>query len=593
MKTFLLDLHGGLSRLGPAAPLLYPYRAEGELEVMLEAAGRDLRELADAVRASLLRDYRPRTQVVFVIDLAAGGLVEQTGRIRAEFLGHLAGRGIVPARVVVVAVDALGREPHTGIPEEAAARAAWERDAQALSAGAAPVEGMLVLRFPLQRTPEPVFQQHLVHLAYLLAVVTELEDGDEVRRERLYTVDAVALDPAETGAWMAEHERALAHAQREVERAIQHPEPVELALIEDANCGCSRVLDPLEVGQKTYGWLRGPDDFAGWRGWWQETGRRLAAHAKAGEEVVQGCMKEWRGRAFETTPRTVDSTADHAAQVRERLHAARRALAGTQHPRRDEPDWEAEMARATLRVHALLEARPRPQAFFVFTAFLIPLLVLPVLLTLPRDPAGDVAAAVLVLAGGAGAAAWVLRRLSGRLHLETHRAQTRGREVSSGVQQQVDRRKRHLAALCAVEVARRNDAVAQEAARAFGERMRLLKFHQRELAAHRDRAGKFARACAPGRPASPAPAPAADEAPPAAAPLRIEQPPHLNAVYAPALAAGIPRERPYEVRVRSGAMVIRRASTRLRGLLHVQLGDDIIYRPVQGGPPGAPAAEPE
>src|SRR5688500_5374529 len=170
MKTFLVDLHGGLARLGPAAPVLYPYRAEGELEVMLEAAGRDLRELADGVRVSLLRDYRPRTQLVFVVDLAHGGLVEQTGRLRAEFLATLAARGIVPSRVVGVAVDALGREPHTGIPEDAAAKAAWERDAAALSAGSAPVEGMLVLRFPLQRAPEPVFQQHLVQLAYLLAV---------------------------------------------------------------------------------------------------------------------------------------------------------------------------------------------------------------------------------------------------------------------------------------------------------------------------------------------------------------------------------------------------------------------------------------
>jgi hypothetical protein len=599
LKTFLIDLHGGLARLGPAVPLLYPFRAEGEMEVLLEAGKRDLRELAEGVRASLLRDWRPRVQLVFLIDLAAGGLVEPVERIRREFVGTLAARGIQPARIVVVAVDALAREAHTGAPEEPGARAAWERDSAVMSAeGHHPLEDVLVLRFPLRRAPEPVFQQGLVQLAYLLAVIAELEEGAEVRRERLYTVDSVALDAAEVHAWMANYDRCLAQAQRTVEHALAHPDPVELQLIQDADCGCSRVLETIEVGQKSYGLLRNSDDIAGWRFWWQETGRKLAAHATAGEEVVHGCMKDWRTRDFETTARPVPNVTEFAAELRERLHTARRALAKESQPRWDAPDWEAEMQRLTPRVHGLIEARPRPQAFWVFTAGMLVLLTAPLLLALGRGTAGRIDTAVLVILIGAGAAWWVLRRLSTRLHDETHHARERGREISKDVHAQVDRRKRHLAALCAVEVARRNDAVAQQAARAFGERTRLLKHHQREIAQHRDRGRKLAQAAALGAPASSAPSSVststdADEAPPAA--LQTDRPPHANAVYAPALCSGIPRERPYEVRVRSGAMVIRRTSTRLRGLQHVQLGDDILYRPVRGqplagGPPPAPPA---
>lgn len=592
MKTFLVDLHGGLARLGPAVPLLYPYRAEGELEVLLEAGKRDLRELAEAVRASLLRDWRPRVQLVFLLDLAAGGLVQPIERIRRELVGTLAARGIQPARVVVVAVDALAREANTGAPEEPAARGAWERDSAALSAGGGhPLQDVLVLRFSLRRAPEPLFQQGLVQLVYLLAAVVELDEGTDVRRERLYTVDAVALDAGEVHAWMARYDRCLAHAQRGVEHALAHPEPVELQLIQDADCGCSRVLETVEVGQKTYGPLRGADDVAGWRFWWQETGRALAAHAAAGEEVVHGCMKDWRTREWETTAHPVPHVTEFAAELRERLHAARRALAKEAHPRWDAPDWEGEMQRLTPRVHGAIEARPRPQAFWVFTAGLLVLLTAPVLLAMGRGTAGRVDTAVLLLLIAGGAAWGVLRRLSGRLHDETHHARERGREISKEVHAGVDRRKRHLAALCAVEVARRNDAVAQQAARALGERTRLLKHHQREIAQHRDRARKLAHAAALGAPAgsSAPPAADADDAPPAA--LRTDRPPHANAVYAPALCAGIPRERPYEVRVRSGAMVIRRGSTRLRGLQYVQLGDDILYRPVRGAP-AAPADPP-
>jgi hypothetical protein len=594
LKTFLIDLHGGLARLGPAVPLLYPYRAEGELEVLLEAGKRDPRELAEAVRASLLRDWQPRVQLVFLLDLAAGGLVEPIHRIRSELVGTLAARGIHPARVVVVAVDALAWEADTGAPQEPAARAAWERDCAALSAeGHHPLRDVLVLRFALRRAPEPLFQQGLVQLVYLLAAVVELEDGADVRGERLYTVDAVALDAGEVRAWMAHYDRCLAHALRGVEHALSHPEPVELQLIQDADCGCSRVLETVEVGQKSYGLLRSADDVAGWRFWWQETGRTLAAHAAAGEEVVHGCMKDWRTRQFETTARPVPSVTEFAAELGERLHAARRALARESQPRWDTPDWEAEMQRLTPRVHGLIEARPRPQAFWVFTAGLLVLLTAPLLLAMGRGTAGRVDTSVLVLAIGAGAAWWVLRRLAKRLHDETHHARERGREISKDVHAQVDRRKRHLAALCAVEVARRNDAVAQQAARAFGERTRLLKHHQREIAQHRDRARKLAQAAALGATAGSAsspPAAEADEAPPAA--LRTDRPPHANPVYAPALCAGIPRERPYEVRVRAGAMVIRRGSVRLRGLRYVQLGDDILYRPVRGASAAAPTDPP-
>lgn len=618
MKTFLVDLHGGLARLGPAVPLLYPYRADGTLEVMLEAGRREPRELAEAIRASLLRDWQPRVQLVFLVDLAGGGLTEQVGRLRTELVGTLAARGLQPARVTVVALDALARDAGTGIPQEPAARAAWERDAQALQAQGTPaLEGVLVLRFPLRRAPEPLFQQHLVQLVYLVAALVELEEETEVRRERLYTVDAIALDAAEVRAWMAEYARCLDHARRGVEHALAHPEPVELALIEDADCGCSRVLENVEVGQKTYGALRGPDDVAGWRFWWQETGRRLEAHARAGEEVVHGCMRDWRGRTFETTTRSVPSIVDTAAELREQLFTARRVLAKEAQPRRETPEWETEMLRLTPRVHAAIEARPRAQAFWVFTAAFFLLLTSSLLLAMGRGVAGRVDTAVLVLVGGAGAVAYVLRRLGKRLHDETHLAQERGREISKETHLQVDRRKRHLAALCAVEVARRNDAVAQEAARAFGERSRLLKHHQRELAQHRERAARMAQAAALGAPGS-APAPTSDpanpstgssrsapstlppfagdgdEAPPPPAALQVDQPPHRNAVYAPALCAGIPRERPYEVRVRSGALVIRRASVRLRGLQYVQLGDDILYRPVRGASPagGTPSDAP-
>jgi hypothetical protein len=127
VKTFLLDVHGGALRSGPAAPLLYPLQAADELQVFgpagPKAGSTDLGDLADRVRIALLRQPVQRWLALFLIELDAGegtgrsaSLVEPLERIRSEFLGPLAAVGLAPARVVVLAADGLAREPHTGAP---------------------------------------------------------------------------------------------------------------------------------------------------------------------------------------------------------------------------------------------------------------------------------------------------------------------------------------------------------------------------------------------------------------------------------------------------------------------------------------------
>ncbi|HEX5725345.1 MAG TPA: hypothetical protein VFX98_07750, partial [Longimicrobiaceae bacterium] len=255
MKTFLVDLHGGLARFGPARPLLYPFLASGRLELLGAA---DAGALAEAMRISSVRDYRPRVQAVFLVDLPAGpggrGLAEQLGWLRAEVLAPLAAAGLQPARVVVVALDSLAREPHTGVPLDPAARERWERDAEALAGGdPAALRELHLLRFPLRRAPEPAFQQDLVSLVYLAGALVELfEAGEELGGGRVLGVDEVALDGPAVAAWMAEYERALGRALDAVGHQLEHPEPVTLRLVEDAGCGCAGALDLPRLGQKTF-----------------------------------------------------------------------------------------------------------------------------------------------------------------------------------------------------------------------------------------------------------------------------------------------------------------------------------------------------
>ena len=603
LKTFLVDLHGGLARLGPALPLLYPFQARGELEEVRApepcAAARGLGAMAEAVRISMLRDFRPGVQVVFLADLPVGpagpGLVEQVERIRAEFLAPLAAGGLTPSRVVVVALDSLARERDTGVPLDPGARERWEKDADALAPPAGRVlEGVTALRFPLRRAPEVAFQQDLVRLVYLVAVLVELFGaGDEVGAGRLLSVDEVALDAPGIARWLAEYERCLRRGQTAVDHQLDHPEPVSIPLIEDAGCGCAGVLGTPRLAPKTFPLLRGLDDANDWRRWWQEAGQSLATHAQAAEELVRRCTREWRTREFRPTPREVADVAGKAEELGRRLEESRRALATGDRLREDgaEFDWDDDMRRMTPRVHALLDARPRLQATAVFSAVLLLLLLTPVWLTLPpsRPVAVRLETVALLLAGSAGVLYGTLSTLRGRLHAQANEAYGRAVEITSGVLNHAERRRRHLTALCEMEVARRNDAQAQAALRAARRRTLMLKHHRAALERHLELARAFAR-CHPAAPSAVPPSSRVEGDGAARAATRewpVDVPPHLSPVYAPALCAGARAEEAYEVRV--GARVLRRASSLIVGLHHIRLGDDVIFRRPAGSQPGPPA----
>lgn len=587
VKTFLVDLHDMQDELRPVLPFLYPYLAGGEME-MLPASGQphSARGMAESVRVSVVRDYRPRLQLVFLIDLARESVVEQVGQLRREFVETLTAHGLPPSRVVVVGLDTVAREQHTGIPGDPAARALWAHDANTLaSLGDVVLEGTVVLRFPLQRTLPAVFQQQLLELVYLVAVLVELFQADEqIAPEHLYLVDQVALDAAEVREWLAEYEACLAQTREAVEHQLAHPQPVEVALIENANCGCSNVLKPPVLAAKPYGWLWHTDDSRAWRRWWQDTGAVLEREAREGEGLVRRCLKEWRARKFERTERTVDAITELVSELGEQLEQARRALARPTRIREQNVDWEAEMQRMTPRVRSLIESRPRPRAFAISTAALLLLLVPPMLMTLPPAEASRTLPAVLLVLGGGALVTWgVLGLLRGRLHDETHQALERAQEISKDIVEHVNHRKEHLAALCTVEVARRNAAEGQDAQNRAGRVMRLLRFHRKELADHRRLVETFARN-APARAVPTPPAWEADEVRRVAPGWDVELPPPWNPAYAPALCTGLPKEQSYEVRVRGGARVIRRNSSRLRALQRLQLVDDIIYNRSANGP---------
>lgn len=594
MKTFLLDLHGGLAEFGPAAPLLYPLQEAGELQIVgRRGAGggeRGLAGLAQVVRIELMREFRARWLALFLVDLptGAGGplqsLAEQLDEIRQLFLERLAERGLAPARVLVVAVDALAREPHTGAPLDPGARHRWQSDVDRLSADpSAALRGLTVVRFPLRRTPEPRFQQDLVHLVYLLLSLIEvMESDEELPRGQLYQAQEVALDSSEVARWMEEYIRCLEEAEKTVAHRLAHPEPATLQLIRNPQCACGQALEGIQLPAPSFGWFHQLRDRASGHDWGQGTGATLATHERRGEEILHRCMEERRTRRFEVESEEIPSLEEKAVQLRERLHAARHALLQESPPAEEGWDWEDEMRRQTPLLAGRIEARPRPRAFAIVLAALLVLLLAPALLTVPgAGPLRLLPPALLLLGGGLAASALALHRLRSALKDAADAALKSARRIALRISERLERQRRHLERLCEAEAARYDEAGAREALAERGREVLLLRYH-RDALQHHLRLARTLRSFHAADLPDHSFAPAATSGPQRQS-IRdrsLEEPPHRHPVYAPARCTGTRNETTHELRI--GARHLPWTSSLSRGLRHVRLVVDPIYT---GDPP--------
>jgi hypothetical protein len=303
--------------------------------------------------------------------------------------------------------------------------------------------------------------------------------------------------------------------------------------------------------------------------------------------MLRRCIDQRRAHTFPTVTEKVGSLEETVTRLQEQLHQERRALAQASASRTEEWDWEDEMQRRTPRIRALIEARPRTQAFGISAAALLILLLTPGLLTLPGTGVMRLLVPAALLLGGAGLATLLaLRSVRARLVEHAHGAHERAQKIAHLIGEHTDRRRRHLERLCEVEAARRNVAAATDAQKEQGKEVLLLKLHRAELRQHLALAQAMQShlgADSPGARSGAATAsPPAHEWP-------LEVPPHRHPTYAPALCAGRRAEYHHELRI--GVRRVEWSSALACGLKHLRLSDDPFYAAAPAGE-GTPQDQP-
>ena len=145
MRTVVLDLDGNRHIPRRFSPLLFPLMRSDGLAWLQAGSERELAAALGRARSLALIHRSPPWQLLCVVDLASGAggdgpfdgsLREIFHRLHARFLEGFAGNG--PVRTLLVAIDTLQRENHTGRPRDPKAAARWELDSRGVLSGSAP-----------------------------------------------------------------------------------------------------------------------------------------------------------------------------------------------------------------------------------------------------------------------------------------------------------------------------------------------------------------------------------------------------------------------------------------------------------------------
>jgi hypothetical protein len=501
VKTFLIDLRSQETGLGAAGPLLYPLEQPDGIHpltpTMVDDPTGQLEDLAGFVRITLVRERSYRWSAVLLVDLddrtgngSDGALLTEVERIQTHFLKHLTDHRVGPARTYIVALDTIDRDNLAGEPKNQEAARRWKHDQEALGATPDvdrlhPLRGMSVLRFPYRRSPEPDLQRDRLRLAYLTLALHQIaSEDDPLGRERMYEVAEIQFDENQVARCIADYVLRLQEAENDIRRRLDGAGEVELQLIGDPDCGCGARVSSTSLSGARFGWLR-RNDLAVWLQWGQETASALRDRFEEGRAMLQKCLEGRTGRRFDTAAETCHSLGDEARRVEGRLAAAREKVNKLVPAREERWDWDAEMRSRTPRMKALLEARPRPQAFVVFTALAVLLALVTALPTVPDPGAASlIPPALLVLAGVAVATALSIRSLHAPMVQHARAMLERSQRISKLIGERVDRQRQYLEALCEAEAARQDmEAIARARVQQKWHRS-LLTFHRDQIRRH-------------------------------------------------------------------------------------------------------------
>lgn len=148
-----------------------------------------------------------------------------------------------------------------------------------------------LLRFPMRYTHEAIFQQYLLRLSILLAMIANQEDAIKQLARKNYTV-AIDFDNAELQQAIRNYLEHLHNTEQRYQNRVNASPSVSLPQLDNKDCSCNVTLErsvpaPIEIG-----FLRTNGDLYAWDTWNQQIARHLEEYSLQSRKKIESCIQE-------------------------------------------------------------------------------------------------------------------------------------------------------------------------------------------------------------------------------------------------------------------------------------------------------------
>jgi hypothetical protein len=356
-----------------------------------------------------------------------------------------------------------------------------------------------ILRFPMRYTHEDIFQQYLLRLSVVLAMIANQEDAIRQLARKNYTV-SVELDDRELQQITYNYLEHLHNTEQRFANRLNVPLSVSLPQLENKDCSCTSTLErsvppPIEIG-----FLRSNGDLQEWDNWNNNIAKHLEEYALQSRRKIETCIQENRQKQSQVVVRDINNLDEHHSN----LERSKNALQGTvEHSFIANNglvfDWRNYQREKEETLKPKLFSRPSKNEIIWLMVALTLVMTLPFWNTYIYDIEISyqlfyyAAIAVLMLTMSL-LTFWLSKRFYHRSFMKLLLAvQDKARELRLNIYDDFERRKDYIKSLCQLNIVRYNYEQANAARTQRTETNVSYDFHRRKLAEHKDIARKIMR----------------------------------------------------------------------------------------------------
>lgn len=355
-----------------------------------------------------------------------------------------------------------------------------------------------LIRFPMLYSHEDIFQQHLIKLAILIAMISNEEDAIRSLAKKNYTV-SIELNTPEVQQIAYNYLEHLHNIEQRFSAKLSSTVPVQLKQLENKDCSCTETLERSVPPIIDIYFLRKHGDLPRWDEWNTQIDSHLKEYAAQAKKKMQSCIdqnQQKQATPISVTENKIDERTDELERNKNDLQGkVEHSFLSTSFAF----DWRNYQREQEVLLKPKLFSRPsRNEIIWLLTICTIVMTLAFTNFHLP-DLGAEYHVFFYVVMGLLmfllAFTAFLLAKRSYNLDFSRRMLAVydKARLLRLNIYEDFEAQKEYLKSLCKLNIVRYNYEQAKEARQQRNTTNMLLDFHRRKLNEHKDIARKIMR----------------------------------------------------------------------------------------------------